>query len=62
MTTMNRIEINVQTGEQVVVPLSAEEVAEIQSRPVQAPPPPVDPVEKLRAFLGANPDIAALLK
>lgn len=36
---MNRIEVNVITGEQTVIPLTAEEIAELQSRPV-APPPP----------------------
>jgi hypothetical protein len=37
--TMNRIEVNVITGEQAVIPLTEEEIAEIQSRP-QPPPPP----------------------
>jgi hypothetical protein len=37
--TMNRIEINVITGEQQTIPLTAEEIAEIESRP-QPPPPP----------------------
>ena len=36
---MNRIEINVITGEQQTIPLTAEEIAEIESRP-QPPPPP----------------------
>ena len=36
---MNRIEINVITGEQQTIPLTAEEIAEIQSRPVPPPPP-----------------------
>ena len=31
---MERIEINVQTGEQKVIQLTAEEIAEIQARPV----------------------------
>ena len=35
---MNRIEVNVITGEQTVIPLTAEEIAELQSRPV---PPPI---------------------
>jgi len=35
---MNRIEVNVITGEQTVIPLTAEEIAELQSRPT--PPPP----------------------
>lgn len=36
---MNRIEINVTTGEQATIPLTAEEIAELQSRPVPPPPP-----------------------
>ena len=36
---MNRIEVNVQTGEQQTIPLTPEEIAEIQSRPVPPPPP-----------------------
>ena len=46
---MNRIEVNVITGEQTVIPLTAEEIAELQSRPVPSPPPPLTPVEKLAA-------------
>jgi hypothetical protein len=34
---MNRIEVNVQTGEQQIIELTAEEIAELQSVP--APPP-----------------------
>jgi hypothetical protein len=37
--TMNRIEVNVITGEQTVIALTDEEIAELQSRP-QPPPPP----------------------
>ena len=36
---MNRIEVNVITGEQQTIPLTAEEIAEIQSRPQPEPPP-----------------------
>jgi hypothetical protein len=36
---MNRIEVNVITGEQTVIPLTAEEIAELQSRPTPSPPP-----------------------
>lgn len=42
MTDYTRIEVNVQTGEQTIVPLTPEEIAEIESRP---PPPPVVPQE-----------------
>jgi hypothetical protein len=37
--TMNRIEFNVITGEQTTIPLTEEEIAELQSRPVLPPPP-----------------------
>jgi hypothetical protein len=37
--TMNRIEVSVITGEQTVIPLTAEEIAELQSRPVPPPTP-----------------------
>ena len=36
---MNRIELNVTTGEQATIPLTAEEIAELQSRPVPPPSP-----------------------
>ena len=36
---MNRIEVSVITGEQTVIPLTAEEIAELQSRPTPPPPP-----------------------
>jgi hypothetical protein len=38
---MNRIEVNVTTGEQRVVSLTPEEIAEIQSRPQPQPPSPL---------------------
>jgi hypothetical protein len=37
--TMNRIEVNVITGEQQNIPLTAEEIAELQSRPQPEPTP-----------------------
>ena len=46
---MNRIEVNVITGEQQIIELTAEEIAEVKSRPVMPPPPPLTPVEKLAA-------------
>jgi hypothetical protein len=58
---MNRIEVNVLTGEQTIVPLTDAEIAEMASRPAPVVQVPVDPVEKLRAFLAANPDVAGLL-
>jgi len=62
---MNRIEVNVQTGETTEIPLSAEEVAAAEARTAAEaaarPVPVTDPVAKLAAFLAANPDVAALL-
>ena len=46
---MDRIEVNVITGEQVTIPLTAEEILEIQSRPTPVPPVPLTPAEKLAA-------------
>ena len=37
---MNRIEVNVITGEQQIIELTPEEIAEIQSRPPEPPPGP----------------------
>ena len=36
---MNRIEVNVTTGEQATIALTEEEIAELQSRPVPPPTP-----------------------
>jgi hypothetical protein len=46
---MNRIEVNVQTGEQQTIELTPEEIAELQSRPQPQPPAPLTPAEKLAA-------------
>lgn len=46
---MERIEVNVITGEQRTIQLTAEEIAEIQSRPQPEPPVPLTPAEKLAA-------------
>ena len=46
---MHRIEVNVQTGEQRTIELTAEEIAEIQSRPQPEPPVPPTPEQKLEA-------------
>lgn len=37
---MDRIEVNVQTGEQQTIELTPEEIAEIHARPQPEPPPP----------------------
>ena len=36
---MHRVEVNVITGEQQIIELTPEEIAEIESRPVPPPPP-----------------------
>jgi len=46
---MHRTEVNVQTGEQRTVELTAEEIAEIQCRPEPPAPPALTPAEKLAA-------------
>lgn len=46
---MHRIEVNVQTGEQRTVALTAEEIAEIQARPQPEPPAVPTPEQKLAA-------------
>ena len=46
---MNRIEVNLETGEQQIIELTAEEIAELQSRPQPEPPAPLTPAEKLAA-------------
>jgi hypothetical protein len=38
---MDRIEVNVITGKQQIIPLTPEEIAEIQSRPQPEPPSPL---------------------
>jgi hypothetical protein len=44
---MERIEINVNTGEQRTVALTEAEIAEIQARPQPESPTPPTPAEKL---------------
>jgi hypothetical protein len=44
---MERIEVNVITGEQRTIPLTDEEIAEIQSRPQPEPPAELTAEEKL---------------
>lgn len=46
---MHRIEVNVQTGEQRTVALTAEEIAEIQARPQPEPLAAPTPEQKLAA-------------
>ena len=46
---MNRIEVNVQTGEQRTIALTDAEIAEIQARPHPEPPAVLTPAERLAA-------------
>jgi hypothetical protein len=46
---MHRIVVDVQTGEQEIVELTAEEIAEIESLPQPEPVPELTPAEKLAA-------------
>jgi hypothetical protein len=46
---MERIEVNVQTGEQQIIALTPEEIAEIESRPQPEPPPVLTTEQKLEA-------------
>ena len=46
---MHRIEVNVITGEQQTIPLTPEEIAEIESRPQPDPPPVLTTEQKLEA-------------
>jgi hypothetical protein len=46
---MHRIEVNVITGEQKTVALTAQEIAEIQSRPQPEPIPELTALQKLEA-------------
>jgi len=56
---MERIEVNVITGEQQVIPLTPEEIAEIQSRPQPEPPSPLALAE---AFIASHFSTARLLQ
>ena len=58
---MNRIEVNVITGQQSIIPLTAEEIAEIQSRP-QPQPAPVNPLDAAEAHIASHFTTARLLQ
>jgi hypothetical protein len=58
---MNRIEVNVITGEQQVIPLTPEEIAEIQSRP-QPEFPVVSPLDLAEAHIASRFSTARLLQ
>ena len=65
---MQRIEVNVMTGEQTVVDLTPEEIAAAQAQKAawdaeqaQIQQTAINPADKLKAFLAANPDVAALM-
>jgi hypothetical protein len=46
---MHRIEVNVETGEEKIIPLTEEEIAEIQAREPEPEPEPLTPQQKLEA-------------
>ena len=46
---MHRVEVNVQTGEQRTVELTAAEIAEMQSQPAPEPAPALTVEQKLKA-------------
>ena len=46
---MYRIVVNVQTGKQETIPLTAEEIAEIEARPQPEPAPVLTTEQKLEA-------------
>ena len=46
---MHRIEVNVQTNEEKIIPLTEEEIAEIQAREPEPEPEPLTPQQKLEA-------------
>jgi hypothetical protein len=58
---MDRIEVNVITGEQVTIPLTADEILEIQLRPTPVPPVPLTPAERLAASGLTVAELKALL-
>lgn len=58
---MERIEVNVITGEQKIIPLTQEEIAEIQSRPQPEPAPEPTAEQKLAAAGLTVADLKQLL-
>ena len=65
---MQRIEVNCETGETQVIDLTPEETAAAHAQKAawdaeqaQIQQTAVNPVDKLKAFLAANPDVAALM-
>ena len=58
---MERIEVNVITGQQSVIPLTPEEIAEIQSRP-QPEQAPVNPLDAAEAHIASHFTTARLLQ
>ena len=57
------IQIDVQTGEITEREMTAEEITAlpVAADPAPEPAPEISPVEKLQAFLQANPDVATLI-
>lgn len=65
---MQRIEVNCETGEQRIVDLTPEEIEQALAQKAawgaeqaQIQQTAINPVDKLKAVLAANPDVAALM-
>ena len=58
---MERIVVNVITGERRIVPLTAAEIAELESRPTPTPPPPLTAAERPEAAGFSIDELRALL-
>lgn len=57
------IQVNVQTGEMLEREMTAEEIAALpEPEVIQEQIAPIDPVEKLKQFIAANPDVMTVLK
>ncbi|MGA0447735.1 MAG: hypothetical protein ACO3M2_13115 [Pseudohongiellaceae bacterium] len=57
---MHRIVVDVQTGEQQIVELTAEEIAELESRPEPEPAPVLTTEQKLEAVGLTVPELREL--
>jgi hypothetical protein len=58
---MERLEMNLETGELSIISLTEEEIAELQSRPQPEPTPEPTPAEKLAASGLTVEELKALL-
>lgn len=58
---LEHVIVDAETGEKTIVPFTQEEIDEYNAMVAQAQQSQQTPVEKLQAFLAANPDVAALV-